>query len=308
MPASAALTIWIASSQIASPVTGAIARAAGEILGPSITVRTAAYPDGHPESARPPAGEERSVQVSWASASFEGAHLRLCRAADDCFERWVSFGAEDPELERGRTVGFLAAAVFLENAPQPEAPPPAPSPATPAREPLQTKPVVERKGSVSAAASVAAPGDGTTVGARLAAGYAVAKSLRLGVAGEGRVGEVSAAQATSRIVALQLFGSLVVARPTPALWLGVELGLGAHQLSISHLSSDDPTPNRKSRWLFGGDLVGEVRLNLNEFSAAFLEPGVEVLSGKTEIDVHERTVATWPVAIPIVRLGLRAAF
>ena len=299
------LTIWIAASQIDLPITGAVTRAASEILGPSITVQTAAFPDASPDSIRPPVDGERSVRIAWESPGFGGAQLTLCRAARDCFERSVSFRPDDPELERGRTVGFLATAVFIESAPR------QPSPAEPeqraaAAPPAESKPPT-RKGSVAAAATLAAPGTGTSVGARLDADYALLGAVRVGVGVEGRFGEVSAAQATSRILSGGLTLGWVATRPSRALWLGVQLGLGVYHLSLSHLSSDDPAPDRKGRALFGGDLTAKVALDINEFSSLYLEPGVEVLSGRTDIVVHEQIVATWPVAIPILRLGLRAA-
>lgn len=304
MPTSAALTIWIASSQLDLPITDAVTRAASEILGPSVTVQTAGYPDASPEQFRPPVEGERSVQISWESADFRAAHLTLCRTAHDCFERWVSFRPDDPELERGRTVGFLATAVYIESA-SPEPPPVLHRQSPPA--PSTVEHPSARKGSVSAAATVAAPGDGTTVGARLDGDYALFDAVRVGVGLEARFGELSAAQATSRLVSAGLTAGWVAARPTRALWLGVELGAGIYDLRLTHLSSDDPAPDSKSRLLFGGDVVGKVALDINEFSSVFLEPGVELLSGKTDIVVGGRVVATWPIAIPILRLGLRAA-
>jgi hypothetical protein len=204
-------------------------------------------------------------------------------------------------------VGFLATAVFLENGPNGPVShtSSAPRPTAPAPEISKPKPST---GSLSAAATLAVPGDGSSVGGRLDADYAVAEPFRLGLGLEARFGEVSAAQATSRIMSAGLTLGLRVAQPTRALWIAVELGLGAYQLSISHLSSDDPAPDRKNRWLFGGDLTGKLALNINELSSVFLAPGVEVLSGKTDIVVDERVVATWPVAMPIARLGFRAAF
>jgi len=288
-------------------MTEAVTRAASEILGPSVTVQTATYPDASPELVRPPAEGERSVRIAWESSDFAAAHLTLCRTARDCFERSVAFRSDDPELERGHTVGFLATAVFIESAasqPLPSPPKDRPTPAAPA---TATR-IAARQGSVSAAATMAAPGAGTSMGARLDADYAVLDTLRIGVGLEGRFGEMSEAQATSRIVSGGATLGWVAARPTRALWLGVQLGLGVYDLSLTHLSNDDPAPDRKHRVLFGGDLSGQLALDINEFSALFLEPGVEVLSGRTDIEVDGQVVATWPVAIPILRLGLRAAF
>jgi len=305
VPTSAALTIWIASSQLDLPITDAITNAASEILGPNVSVQAVAYPDAHPEAIRAPAEGERSVRISWESPHHEGALLTLCRAAHDCFERSVSFRADDPELERGRTVGFLSTSVFLENVPRAVVPAPPEKPLVPPRPRAPSAPPAH-KGSISAAAALAAPGDGTSLGARLDADYALFDPFRVGAGVEARFGDVAAAQASSRIVSVGLTCGWSTARPSRALWLGVQLGLGAYALSLSHLSSDDPAPDRKSRVLFGGDLTVRLALDINEFSALFLEPGVEVLSGKTDVTVDRQIVATWPVAIPVLRFGLRA--
>jgi hypothetical protein len=305
VPTSAALTIWIASSQLDLPITDAITHAASEILGPNVSVQAVAYPDAQPEAIHPPAEGERSVQISWESSQHEGARLTLCRAPHDCFERSVSFRTDDPELERGRTVGFLATSVFLENVPQALAPAPPEKQLAPPRPRAPSAPP-EHKGSISAAATLAAPGDGTSLGARLDADYALFDPFRVGAGVEARFGDVAAAQASSRIVSVGLTFGWSTARPSRALWLGVQLGLGAYALSLSHLSSDDPAPDRQSRVLFGGDLTVRLALDMNEFSALFLEPGVEVLSGKTDVVVDGQVVATWPIAIPVLRFGLRA--
>jgi hypothetical protein len=296
------LTIWVATSQLAQPITGAVARAAAEALGSSVKIRTAAYPEGQPELVRPPAAGERSVQIAWSSERHDGARLTLCRAASDCVERWVSFQAADPELERGRTVGFLAASVFLEEPSSSEPKPAASSPPAPTAVPRRPRALA------SASVVLAAPGDGTTVGARLDGSFAPRETVHVGLALQLRVGELAAAQATSRIGSALATFEYVPFRPTHAVWLGLALSAGAYQLSVSHLSEDDPEPDRKARWLFGGDAALTVGLNLGEVSSLFLAPGVEILSGYTDIYVHGVVRATWPIAIPLLRLGVRAAF
>lgn len=302
LAASLALTIWVASSQLTQPITDAMVRAASEVLGPNVTVRTEALSDDQPEAPRPRVDGERTVRVTWSSDRHENARLILCRAADDCFERSVAFEAQDPELERGRTLGFLAAAVFLEapasRAPRAD-PSPAPAPTAPAR----------REGRVFAGAAVAvtAPGDATTFGAELDASYAPIHPLRLGVAFELRLGELAAAQANSRIGAALASFEYALLEPSRAVWLGIGLRAGAYRLSLSHLSDDDPEPVRKARWLFGGDAAVVFGYRLGDSAALFVAPGVEVLSGWTEVAVHGTVRVTWPVAIPLFRLGFQAA-
>ena len=297
---SLALTIWVASSQLAQPVTDAMVRAASEVLGPSVTVRVAEFSGDQPESLPVRAGE-RSVRVTWSSERHESAHLTLCRTSNDCFERSVAFEAQDPELERGRTLGFLAAAVFLEESPRPTRAEPraAPPPSAPVR--------LEPRFFASAAVALAAPGDATTFGAELGASYAPLHPVRLGVAFELRFGELTAAQANSRVGAALASLEYVVFEPSRAVWLGVGLRAGAYELSLSHLSDDDPAPVRKARWLFGGDAALVLGYRVGGSASLFAAPGVEVLSGWTEVVVHEAVQVTWPVAIPLFRLGFQAA-
>ncbi|HTQ03669.1 MAG TPA: hypothetical protein VMI54_07420, partial [Polyangiaceae bacterium] len=65
MTATAALTIWVAASQVAAPSTGAMSQAAHELLGGDVRVRIETFPDDHPEAARPPAESEESALLAW---------------------------------------------------------------------------------------------------------------------------------------------------------------------------------------------------------------------------------------------------
>ncbi len=294
-----------------------MAQAASEMLGPDVSVRTESFLDDQPEAVPPPERGSESAVLSWDSPRHEHARLRLCRARDDCLERWVSFEATDPDAERGRTLGFLAAAVFLETTPAAPAPAPAPSttappPPTSAPLPIAATPAKLTRtfpqGEISAAVAASGPGEGTTLGASLAGDVALTARFRIGLAGELRFGELAEAQASSRIGSLVARTSWRAFRPTEATWLGVSLGVGLYQLSVSHFSSDDPEPDRQERFLLGGTLCGTAGVDFNETSSLFVELGAEVLAGKTTIYVHEEARATWPPVNPLARLGLRASF
>lgn len=323
-----ALTIWIAASQVAAPSTGALSEAAREMLGADARVRTEPFPDGHPEAAAPPAPGEESALLSWDSPRHEHARVRICRAADDCLERWVAFEPGDPEVERGRTLGFLIASVVLNQSapapPKPEAPPKPPAsapppvrpsqPSTAPSEPAPREPVhvpLPRRfprGELTAAAAVSGPGDATTLGASLGGDYAASPRLRVGLAGELRFGELSDAQASSGVASILVRASYVLAEPGSNTWLGVSGGAGMYSLSASHFSPDDRRPDRQSRFLFGGTLGGIGGVDFNATSALYLELSAEILSGKTTVFVHGEPRASWPVAGPLARIGLRAAF
>jgi hypothetical protein len=299
------LTIWVAASQLPAPSTAALARAASDLLGPDAVVRTETYPDAEPERVRPPSAGEASVEVEWSSPAHESVHLRLCRVADDCFERVLTFEPSDPDVERGRTLGLFVAAVFVERPRQPAAPPkllppakltrPTPAPAPP-------------RGELTAAVTLAAPGTATGVGARLGAGYVWSSALIIEGTLEGRFGEVRAAEATSRLASFSLNALVSPWRVGGGLWPFMSGGIGLYQLSISHFSADDPAPDRKGRVLFGGFASAGIGLDLSAAARLYLESGAEILSGRTRITVHGQTRATWPYAAPVGRLGLKAFF
>jgi hypothetical protein len=282
-----------------------MSQAASEMLGPTVSVRTETFPEDHPEAVPAPASGERSAVVSWDSPQHEHARLRVCRAANDCVERWVTFETTDPELERGRTLGFLTASIFRESSQPKAAPTPVPAPA---RSNAPKPPPEYPRGEISAAAVVSGPGTGTTLGASLAADYAFSMRFRLGLAAELRFGEVPEAQASSRIGSLLLRTTFVAFRPSRSAWLGADVGLGVYQLLVSHFSSDDLEPDRQGRFLFGGTVGAVGGLDFNKSSGVYLELGAEILSGKTGISVHDEERASWPVVNPTARLGIRAAF
>src|SRR5262249_34962134 len=119
LTAAAVFTIWVSESELAAPSTTAMAQAAREMLGAEVRLQTQAFPDGHPDTVPAPGAGERTALLSWDSTLHSHALLRLCRRVNDCVERWVAFDVSDPELERGRTLGFLAATVFLDTAAPP---------------------------------------------------------------------------------------------------------------------------------------------------------------------------------------------
>jgi hypothetical protein len=286
-----------------------MSQALGQMLGPSVRIRTETFPDEHPETVPAPARGEGTAVLSWDSPEHEHARLRVCRAPDDCLERWVTFESSDPEVERGRTLGFLAAAIVLEALPPRAAPEPTVAPPVPAPAPAPPPAAPEfPRGEISAAAAVSGPGDGTTIGAGIEGDYAWSARLRFGLAAELRFGELASAQASSRIVSLVARTSFVALRPSRATWLGAALGVGGYQLLVSHFSSDDAAPNRQERFLLGGTVGALGGLDFSKNSGLYLELAAEILAGETDIYVHDEIRASWPVVNPLARLGLRTAF
>jgi hypothetical protein len=310
--ASTVLTIWVALSQVAAPSTGAMLQAASQMLGPGIKVRTVAFPDQQPEAVQAPSVGEESATLAWDSAEHEHAHLRFCRHEHGCSEHWLTFSSADPEAERGRTLGFLAAALFAEANPM-SAPAAAPAEASaPVSERALPARAPERRefphAEVTAAVAAAGPGNSSGLGVRMVGAYATSRRVRLGLGGEMRFGEVPEAQASSRIAALAADLWWLPWHPAQSVWLGASASAGAYYLTISHFSSDDREPVRQGRILPGGSGTLAGTLDFGRSSGLELELGVELLAGRSTLEVHQQVRAVWPVATPIARLGIRAGF
>jgi hypothetical protein len=56
------------------------------------------------------------------------------------------------------------------------------------------------------------------------------------------------------------------------------------------------------------ELVLHTGYHFSATSALSSDLGAEFLSGKTEIFVKQRLVATWPRLVPVLRLGVKTTF
>lgn len=291
-----------------------------DALGPDSVVRAEPAPEA--DAARPPAhGASGVVRVSWDEAEHRRARVSCyLPALDRWVEREIVFAPTDPELERGRTLGFLVASIFIdagvvERAPEPAkekeraaANAPSESRAPSQAVPASTEPA--SKASLGVAAQVAGPGMATGFGAWLGLERSVAGSaLWLGGAGQARFGSVSEAQASSRFLALGLQATWLFWMPSPKSWLGVRGSASAAQLSMAHLSDDDGgEPDRQSRFLAVFEAVLHAGYHFSAASALAGDVGAEFLSGKTAIWVHQRQVGSWPQLVPVLRLGVKSTF
>jgi hypothetical protein len=314
------VVIWTLASELSSPSTVAMSRATHDALGATSEVRTEAAPPG--DGLRPQSLAQVSgwVRVSWDSAEHRRARL-LCYlpALDRWIDREVAFSPSDPESERGRTLGFLVASIFIDAGVVPPSsergvrvspPPAAPSTPPPTIEDEPSEPSKPRLTSLGAAAEVTGPGTATGFGAWLAVERSVLGSeLWLGGAARARFGSVSEAQATSRLLALGFQATWLAWTPSSKSRVGVRGGASVAQLSMAHLSDDDAgVPEAQSRFLAVFELVLHSRYHFAPASALAVDLGAQVLSGKTEIYVHQRRVGTWPHAVPVLRLGVESTF
>lgn len=266
------------------------------------------------------------------SFSAEGKVARLhCYLAREkrWLEREINFGdsrasARSEISERGRLLGFAVATMFAndsnEAAQERDSPSLAPAePATPtvaaeAALPRQTPHATPSERSarrVAEFAAVMSTGiEGTASGLGASAGF------RLGLTGPlwarvviaGRSGNVPEAQASTRTALMGAGIALAFLPDSASFELGTRLDVFASYFDVSHLSEDDLSPDRRSRWLAGADLVAEGGFRVTRDVGAFLGAGVEATVGRTEIYTHHQRVAVVPPFRATAELGFRTRF
>jgi hypothetical protein len=311
VPARTVLVIWTVASELSSPSTVAMTNAAHDALGANTVVRVEATP----EDTQARLGEERNasgvVQLVW-----DEEHRRaLMRCYLVRSRRWVdreiTFTSLDPEAERGRTLGFLAASILIDAGAPYAGRRSEPTPSVPRdTRPRAVVPLAPKEpwGSIGAGASLAGPGDGTSYGGWFSAEYSALPRFWIGVLGEARFGTLPRAQATSRILSLGITSGLELFRPTEGAWLGIRLGTNWTYLSVAHLSDSDPTSVEKSRFVPSFDALLAGAFGMTRGPSLYAEAGLNFIPGVTEIFVREQNVATLPRLLTIGRIGLRTTF
>jgi hypothetical protein len=297
--------IALAANELSSPRTAAILKSAQDVLGQDVAVRVEVFeggsnlpnrPNEHPTSAY--------AWLGWDSRDPRVAHLR-CYVPED--HRWVSrdvsFAEQDPETERGRTLGFVIASIFVE-AREPQAQPVLYVPQHPQK---QEQPE-ERRFLIEAAASVAAPGDATSLGAWIAAERSLTRAFWLGLAGEGRIGTVAPAQASTRFLSLGAVSTVRLFPRNERGWWGLRTLLGAEHVAFMHLSEDDPSAVTQSAWVPKLELLAHGNLDLGSSSMLFLDLGANYRFGSTDVYVHQLLKAHIPAFVGVGRLGVAARF
>ena len=182
---------------------------------------------------------------------------------------------------------------------------PAPSEKTRApHAPSLTERSFEFAGIASSGLGGTASGLGAAAGLRLS--WLGPLSARFFVAG--RAGSIAHAQASTRDA--EFGGGLALAAPfrERRFELGLRGDLFASYFDATHLSEDDVTPDRRSRWLPGGDLIAESGFRFAENAGVFLGAGVEATLGKTDLYTHGQRVAVIPVLRAVGEMGFRIGF
>jgi hypothetical protein len=315
-----AIIVFVDAHDADGALPGALARAAERALGAPATISIQAVADDVDaaelgERARA-AGARTAARVSWTDADRLAARLQVFEIeAGRVSTRTVVFEASDAPAERGRTLGLLLASVL-----EPEAsgggdrapPLPVPARAPPATIAPAATPAPPERWAVDAAAEggLAVGGAGSGVGGTAGVRWARWRRLSLRVGGRARFGEVGVAQASSTAYAFAAGAVVGIVPSQPGRRLALRLRLDALLLheSLTHLSSDDPAPVRRGRFLPGAAALAEVTWSLSPSVALMLAAGTEVAFGRTEVYVHDVVVTTLPPLRLLAQGGLLARF
>lgn len=289
-------------------VTDALVATLHEVLGADVTVRVeerAGFDDGPALPA-----DTVEARLAWDASGIVA--LLHVHGLPEQIDRSVTFSPEDDPAERGRTLGFVVAAILPLPLAPPEVRPPPPGPRPPTAGARVTA-VVERSPVASLAlagqASLGAFDDGATtaLGGGLGVGWLASRSLVLGLRAEARFGQIDDAQATTRWLGAKASASwtfLELATPR-LLSLGIRGGVGLARESVTHFSSDDPAPIEQGRWAGVADLGLEVCLWARPTVGLLLALGTDVVFGRLDLVIEDDRVATLALVRPMVALGVR---
>jgi hypothetical protein len=329
------IVIWMLASELSTAGTVAMTNAAREALGKDAELRVQAAPDPEGMRLSDVGTAAGTVRVSWDSSEHRRARLLVyLPASERWLDRELSFKADDPEVERGRALGFVVASIFLDAGavPRPNsgsesaraptrasqksaqaanagtrrasAPSTSLSPSPPPSGP-DTSPA---NAALTAAATIVGPGTATAFGAWLSGSRWIAGGLWLGVAGQARLGEIPEARASSRFLAAGVNATWQFWHLSQNSWLGVRGSAAVAQLALSHFSSDDAVTVRRARVLPVFELALHAGYRLGVASALVLDFGAEMVPGSTDIYVRNERVASWSPFVGVVRLGVQTSF
>ena len=313
------ILVLVDSHDAATPLPGALARAAEEALGSdvSVSIRTVASEMATPalvELGRA-AHATAVARIAWTDEQRSEARLDvLSTNGGPARSSTIAFGASDPLAERGRAIGLVLAALLApENRARLErakaahadvapaatvaiAPPPLPPPARHF--------ALDAGAEGGFAVGGVGSGAGGTIGLRWQPGSRF--GLRIGL--QARFGEVSVAEAA----ATDLGAGVVLFVIPPADQRRFALALRADAILLyellSHLSPDDAEAVRGAHLLPGADALVEGQLAISPTLALVLGAGVEIAFGRTDVFVHQEKVAEIAPFRLVVTGGLVARF
>jgi hypothetical protein len=244
------------------------------------------------------------VVVRWADDAHSHATLTV-RLRDGRFAaRSVAFDPQDPDLERGRTLGFAAVAMIPDDVTAAE---PAPSPERPVEPaPAPGKPDGTRKRvmlDLTAQGALAAAGSGDTLGG------AVSGRLPLGevfarVGAAARFGTIAEAKASVVVVR----GDVGVGVSRRVLHPDFEIGARGAVVLVHYALARTETDGGKtagSHTLAGADIAGEGGFWIARHVAIVGAVGTELAFGTTRVLVGSSSVAVIPPVRLLGELGVR---
>ena len=315
------ILVLVDAHDAATPLPGALARAAEEALGSdvSVSIRTVASDVATPglvETGRA-AHATAVARITWTDEQRSEARLDvLSTDGGPARSSTIAFGASDPLAERGRAIGLVLAALLApENRARLEraktahadvapaatvasAPPPPPAPA--------------RHFALDAAAEAGfavggvGSGAGGTIGLRWQPGSRI--GLRMGV--QARFGEVSVAEAAATYLGASAGVVLFLVPPADQRRFALALRADAILLYelLSHLSPDDAEAVRGAHLLPGAAALVEGHFEVSPTLALVLGAGSEIAFGRTDVFVHQAKVAEIAPFRVVMTGGLVARF
>ncbi len=316
------LVVLLTAAEISDPTAAALERAARDVLGPDATVNVISEPAPlADEAALARAGPaDGVVELSWDDQHRTAElHCYLTREGR-WLDRTITFDREDEDVERGRLLGFAigsmlaendrsnaateSAATVIQTAPE-SGPRDADSETAKARRRLPSR-WLEVGGSATTGIEGSADALGVSIGLRLR----LAPSIRLVFGAGGLFGEVDEAQATYRSITgnAGLVWQPIEPRGAGEFGFGIRAEALGGWLQVSHLSEDDPAPDRQSRFIGGGRGFLEGAVGVSESACTYLALGSVITAGRTDLYTHGAQAATIPAVWLMAELGVRTAF
>ena len=314
------LLVFVDAHDAATPLPGALARAAEEALGSDVSVSIRTVASDMPTPALIEAGRAvhatAVAKITWADEQRSAGRLDVLSVdGGPARSSTLAFSASDPLAERGRAMGLVLAALLApENRARLERAKTARADVSPATVVATTPPVppsprhfaLDAGAEAGFAVGGAGSGAGGTIGLRWQLGPRF--GLRIGM--QARFGEVGVAQAAATDLGGAAGVSLYLIPPAEQRRFALSLRADAILLyeSLSHLSPDDPEPVRGAHLLPGAAALLEGELAVSPTLALVLGAGPEIAFGRTDVFVHQAKVAEIAPFRLVVTGGLVARF
>jgi hypothetical protein len=313
------ILVFVDAHDAATPLPGALARAAEEALGSDASVSIRNLANNLPPAALVDAGRAEHAtavaRVTWTDERRLEARLDVVAVGGGpARNSTITFDASDPLAERGRAIGLVLAALLapekqahLEREKDARA---VAAAAEVARTPPPAPPARRLALDAGAEGGFAIGGGGTGAGGAIGLRWQHGSRFGLRIGVRGRFGEVRNAEAT--VTDLAAAAGLIAFMVPPADERRFALALRADVLLLyellSHLSPDDVEAVRRGHLLPGASVLVEGQLAISPTVAVLLAAGPEVAFGRTDVFVHQEKVADVAPFRLVVEGGLVARF